>query len=189
MLGGNTCIVLYYLFYFFIFVKGEGCYLWDVDGYKYIDFVGEMMVGFYGYLDFCIIGVVKVVFDNGIMLGGQNIIEVKFVVVIVGCWFSVEWVRFCNLGTEVNLMSINVVCVVIGCEKLMVFEGSYYGGVFYFCKGGLFINVFYDMVIGKYNDVVGVEKLIVENGPELVVVIVEFMVGGVGCILVKFEFL
>jgi glutamate-1-semialdehyde 2,1-aminomutase len=189
MPGGNTRTVLYYPPYPLTLAKGEGCHLWDVDGHKYTDFVGEMTAGLYGHSDPRIIGAVKAALDNGITLGGQNTIEAKLAAAIVGRWPSVERVRFCNSGTEANLMSINAARAATGREKLMAFEGSYHGGVLYFRKGGSPTNAPYDMVIGKHNDAAGAEKLIAENGPELAAVIVEPMAGGAGCIPAKLEFL
>ena len=189
MPGGNTRTVLYYPPYPLTLAKGEGCYLWDVDGHKYADFVGEMTAGLYGHSDPASSARSRRALDDGITLGGQNTIEAKLAAAIVGRWPSVERVRFCNSGTEANLMSINAARAATGREKLMAFEGSYHGGVLYFRKGGSPTNAPYDMVIGKHNDAAGAEKLIAENGPELAAVIVEPMAGGAGCIPAKLEFL
>ena len=102
---------------------------------------------------------------------------------------SLEQVRFCNSGTEANLMALSTARVVTGRSKVMVFNDAYHGGVIKFLGGGCRLNVPFDFVLAEYNDIDGTAALIDEVSEELGAVIVEPILGAGGNIQGNRQFL
>jgi len=75
-----------------------------------------------------------------------------------------------------------------GRSQVMVFDGAYHGGVFYFRRGRSQLNVPFDWLIGEYNDIEGTRASLRGHAAGLAGVIVEPMLGG-GCIPARREFL
>ncbi len=180
--GGNTRSVLFYPPFPLTLVKGEGAYLRDADGHKYIDFLGEYSAGLFGHSDPVIRAALDRALDGGIDLGGHNTLEAKLAAAICARFPSIELVRFTNSGTEANLMAISAARAIMKRSKIMVFEGGYHGGVFFFARGGSPINAPFDFVVAQYNDVEGTVALIDKNSTDLAAVVVEPMMGNAGCI-------
>jgi glutamate-1-semialdehyde 2,1-aminomutase len=77
-----------------------------------------------------------------------------------------------------------------GREAILVFEGGYHGGVFFYATAaGSPINAPYPTIMGQYNDAEGAARLIAENADRLAAVIVEPLQGSAGCIPAEQGFL
>jgi len=126
---------------------------------------------------------------DGIALGGHNKVEGEFAALVCARFPSLERVRFCNSGTEANLFAMVAARTFTGRNKIMVMQGGYHGGVFYFSGEGSPINAPFAYVKARYNDAEGVTKLIELHAKDLAAVIVEPMMGGGGCIAADPEFL
>jgi glutamate-1-semialdehyde 2,1-aminomutase len=187
--GGNTRTVLYYSPFPLTMTRGEGSYLWDADGHRYIDFLGEYTAALFGHSHPVIRAAIDNALDGGIDLGGHNRLEAKFASVVCARFPSIELVRFTNSGTEANLMSISAACAITNRKKVMVFNGGYHGGVFFFTGGGNPINAPFSFVVARYNDLDGTMALLEENANELGAVIIEPMMGVAGCLPAEAEFL
>ena len=187
--GGNTRTVLYYDPYPLTIVRGEGSYVWDADGKRYTDFLGEYTAGLYGHSNPHIQAAIRGALDAGIVLCAPNRYESELAEIICERFPSCDRVRFCNSGTEGNLLAINVARAHTGREGVMVFRGGYHGSVFYFAAGDNPINAPYSFVFAEYNDAELARDLIEQRGGELAAIIVEPMLGGGGCIPADEEFL
>ncbi|MBM3532661.1 MAG: aspartate aminotransferase family protein [Alphaproteobacteria bacterium] len=187
--GGNTRTVLFYGPFPVTMVKGQGANLWDADGKKYIDFLGEYTAGIYGHSHPVIRKAIDRALDDGINRGAHNQMEGKLAALICARFPTIELVRFTNSGTEANLMAITLARAFTGRKKVMVFDGGYHGGIFTFHDGNSPVNGPFDFVIAPYNDAEGTRKLIAEAGKDLAVVAVEPMQGGIGCIAADASFL
>ena len=187
--GGNTRTVLFYGPFPVTMVKGQGANLWDADGKKYVDFLGEYTAGLYGHSHPVIRKAIDGALDDGINRGAHNQMEGKLASLICARFPSVELVRFTNSGTEANLMAITVARAFTGRKKVMVFDGGYHGGIFTFANGNSPVNGPFDFVIAPYNDAAGTKKLIEENAKDLAVIAIEPMQGGGGCIAADESFL
>lgn len=104
---------------------------------------------------------------------------------------SMQLVRFTNSGTEANLMALAAARIWTGKKKVLVFGGGYHGGVFVFAKkgGSSVVNVPYEWIVGKYNDVEGLEGVFGAHGKEIAAVLVEPMIGSGGGIVAEGKFL
>lgn len=187
--GGNTRTVLFYPPFPLTMTRGEGCNVWDLDGHRYIDFLGEYTAGLYGHSNPIIRAAIDKALDNGIVMGGQNQAEADLAEAIVNRFPSIERVRFTNSGTEGNLMAISAARAFTSRSGVMVMAGGYHGSVFYFAPGGSPLNAPFPYVMGVFNDLDGCRDLIRERGADLACVIVEPMQGGGGCIEASPDFL
>ncbi|WP_315744833.1 MULTISPECIES: aspartate aminotransferase family protein [unclassified Bradyrhizobium] len=190
MPGGNTRTVLFYKPFPVTMVRGEGCTLWDMDGHRYDDFLGEYTAGLYGHSDECILQAIKKAMDDGLSLSGHNRLESELAAEICNRIPSIDLVRFTNSGTEANLMAIALAKVATGRSKILVFDGAYHGSAISFFGGvSSPINVPHDFIICPYNDPEAATALVRKHGPDLAAVLVEPMLGAGGCIPGDVEFL
>src|SRR5690606_11234220 len=132
---------------------------------------------------------IKAVADSGWVLGGPNPYEARLGQAVVDRFPAIERVRFCNSGTEANLMALSTARAVTGRKSIMVFDGGYHGGILTFAHGGSALNAPFPFILGQYNDIEGTAALIRQHAGELAAVILEPMMGGGGCIAAKPEFL
>ena len=189
MPGGNTRTVLHYAPFPLTLAGGQGCHVTDIDGHIYTDYLGEYTAGLYGHSDPRLIAAVKAALDAGVTLGGPNQFEGELAALICGRIPSIERLRFCNSGTEANLFAMSAARAFTGRTHLLVFEGGYHGGVFYFGQPKGAINAPFPWVMASYNDTEGTVALIEKHCNELAAVVIEPMLGGAGCIPADASFL
>jgi glutamate-1-semialdehyde 2,1-aminomutase len=185
MPGGNTRSVLHVPPFPLTIVRGEGARIWDADGHEYLDFLGEFTAGLYGHSQPAIREAIERALAAGWVLGGPNRHETALAEAIVDRFPSIELVRFCNSGTEANLMAISLARAVTGRPNVVVFENAYHGGVFYFAHGRSPLNAPFPFVVGRYNDP-GAASLV--DG-DTAAVVVEPVQGSAGAIPGEREFL
>ncbi len=188
MPGGNTRTVLHYDPFPVAIVEAEGCRLRDLDGAKYIDFLGEYTAGIYGHSHPAIREAVWRAMTAGINYGAHNMLEARFARAVCDR-FKLERVRFTNSGTEANLMALVTARAFTGRSRILVFNGGYHGAVFTFAGGGNRINAPFDFVVASYNDTDATVAMIEKEGAELAAIILEPMMGGGGCIPAEPAFL
>ena len=188
MPGGNTRTVLHYAPYPLTFSKGEGAHLYDADGHKLVDFLGEYTAGIYGHSNPIIQSAIETAVRDGIVLGGPNMMEARLARLLVERFPALDLIRFTNSGTEANLMAIGAARAFTGRSKVMAMEGGYHGGVLYFASPSP-INAPFEMVLIPYNDPAIAREVIKREGDQLACVIVEPMMGSSGCIPASKEFL
>jgi glutamate-1-semialdehyde 2,1-aminomutase len=182
MPGGNTRTVLFFEPFPLCMARGEGCFLFDVDGHRYYDLLGEYTAGIYGHSHPSIRAAVMAALDSGISLSAHNEAEGELANEILRRFPSMELLRFTNSGTEANLMALATAIAVTGRRRILVFENAYHGGVLSFGDGRSPINVPHEFVIAPYNDVDRVRAVLRDLGSELAAILVEPMLGAGGCI-------
>jgi len=189
MPGGNTRTTLHYDPFPLAIQRGEGARITDLDGHDYADFLGEYTAGLYGHSHPALIGALKAALDGGISFGAPGEMEARFADLMVDRFPSLERIRFCNSGTEANLMAVSLARVATGRSKVMVFHGGYHGAVFYFVSQPAAVNAPFPFIIGRYNDAQHAAELIAKEGADLAAILVEPMQGSAGCIPATPEFL
>ncbi len=190
MPGGNTRSTIHVPPFPLTIVRGEGARLYDADGHVYLDLLGEYTAGLYGHSHPVILQAIREALDEGIVLGAPNRYETALARAICDRFASLELVRFCNSGTEANLLALSLARVATGKAAIMVFEGGYHGSVFFFASvDGSPLNAPFPFVMAQYNDAAGAVRLIEEHGGELAAVIVEPLQGSGGVIPGEPDFL
>ena len=189
MPGGNTRTTLFYTPYPTAKKSGQGCYLEDVDGNKYLDLCGEYTAGLFGHSDPRIQAMLHQVIQNGISLASVGENEAKLAAILCARFPALELVRFTNSGTEANLMAVAAARAHTGRSKIIAFRGGYHGGVMSFVTGGSVVNAPFSVTLAEYNDLPGTLALIREHAADLAAVLLEPMMGSGGCIPASREFL
>ena len=187
--GGNTRTVLFYEPFPLAIGRAEAATVWDLDGHAYTDFIGEYTAGIYGHSNPRIHAAVKEALDSGIVLCGPNPYEAELAALVCARFPSCERVRFCNTGTEGNLMALTAARAFTGRERILVFNGGYHGGVLHFANGASPHNAPYDFLLADYNDLDGTLSLIEENANRLAAILIEPMMGTAGAIPAEQTFL
>ena len=187
--GGNTRSVLFFKPFPFVVARSEGCRIHDVDGNEYVDFLGEYTAGLFGHSDPIIKSAIISAVERGWVHGGH--IEEEGILAEALCkrFPSIDSVRFCNSGTEANLMVLVTARCFTGRSKIMAFNGGYHGGVLLFKDGPAPQNAPFPVVLGSYNETEASLAQITANADDLAAVIIEPMQGSGGCISADREFL
>ncbi len=188
--GGNTRIALHYDPFPIAIERAQGGWLYDHDGHAYRDFMNDLTAGLYGHSHPAIIGALKGALDQGISFGAPNLYEDRLAAAIRERFHSIEKVRFCNSGTEANLLAVQLARVTTGRSKVLGFSSGYHGSLISFVPGLTALNVASsDIVLARFNDVASFEQVARAAGKDLAAVIVEPMLGSGGTILADEQFL
>ena len=177
--------------------RAQGAYLIDVDGNRYVDYIGSWGPMIAGHAHPSVIDAVNSVMRDGLSFGVPNALEVTMAQTITRLVPSCEMVRMVNSGTEATLSAIRLARGATGRNKIVKFEGCYHGhGDSFLVKAGsgmLTLGVPTSPGVPKaladltltlsYNDFEGATKLFDELGEDIAGVIVEPIVGNANCIL------
>ncbi len=107
--------------------RAQGAHLWDVDGNRYIDYVGTWGPAILGHAHPRIIAAVQAAALDGTSFGVPNPFEVAMARLICSLVPSVERVRMCNSGTEATMSAIRLARGFTRRDKIIKFEGCYHG--------------------------------------------------------------
>jgi glutamate-1-semialdehyde 2,1-aminomutase len=180
--GGNTRSVLFQSPFPPVMVRGEGCWLWDADGHRLLDALGEFTAGLYGHSAQPIRDAVVAALDGGISLSSHTYREVELAREIAHRFPSMQLLRFTNSGTEANLLALAVAVAHTGRRKVLVFDGAYHGGVLSFGGTAGSVNVPHDWLRAPYNDLDAATAHVRRDGEQIAAILVEPMLGSGGCI-------
>lgn len=107
--------------------RGKGAYFWDVDGNKYIDYLGAYGPIITGHAHPHITEAIKKAAETGVLYGTPTPHEVKFAKMLREAMPNLEKVRFVNSGTEAVMTTIRVARAYTGRDKIIKFAGCYHG--------------------------------------------------------------
>ncbi len=183
--------------------KGEGAYLYDVDGNKYIDFMASWGPLILGHAHPDVLTAVKEKLKKGFTFGAPTQVEVELAELVKKAFPSIELIRFVNSGTEATMSAIRLARGYTGRDKIVKFEGCYHGHSDYLLtKAGSGLTTFSlpdsvgvpvdfvkNTIVIPYNDIDSLEKIFNKYGSEIACVIVEPIAGNMGTVLPEIEFL
>jgi glutamate-1-semialdehyde 2,1-aminomutase len=187
--GGNTRTTLHYSPFPLVLRSGQGSTVTDVDGHRYVDFINEHTAGLFGHSNPVIGRAIEQALEGGLVLGGPNVHEHRLAAEIIRRFPAVERLRFCNSGTEANLLALSTARAVTGKTDVMVFDGAYHGSLIYFGHGASPMNVPFPYVRSQFNDPERAAADIARHAGRLAAVIVEPMQGGAGALPGEPDFL
>ena len=112
-----------------VFIKGQGAYVWDVDGNKYIDYHAAFAPHFLGHNDPYVTDAVISVLRKGASLYGSGTTELEGQLAELMCRYipAVESVQFLNTGSEATYQAIRLARAVTGRDHIIVMQGGYNG--------------------------------------------------------------
>ena len=110
-----------------VFERGEGPYLFDVDGNRLIDYYLGMGPMILGHKPQALVDAVKSQIDNGILFAGQTAIEAEAARLVCEMVPSAERMRFGSSGSEVDQAALRLARAATGRTKVIKFEGHYHG--------------------------------------------------------------
>jgi len=177
--------------------RAEGAYLIDVDGNRYVDYIGSWGPMIAGHAHPAVLEAVSRTMVDGLSFGVPNALEVTMAETVRRLVPSMEMMRMVNSGTEATLSAIRLARGATGRTRLVKFEGCYHGhGDSFLVKAGSGALTFglpnspgvpkalADLTLTlPYNDFDAATKLFDEVGSDIAGVIVEPIVGNANCIL------
>lgn len=187
--GGQTRHTLLHQPFPLTMKGGEGALLEDLDGHRYVDFVGDFTAGLYGHSCAPIRTEATDAIARGMSLGAVTQTECEFAELIRSRIPSLELIRFCNSGSEACLLSALVARHATQREKLLVFTGAYHGGFMVYAEPQPSLNVPLDVIRCTYNDLEETRAAVRKHADYLAAVMLEPMMGAGGCIPAAPEFL
>lgn len=107
--------------------KGEGSYLYDVDGNKYLDFVQSWGPLIWGHCDSDIVEAVIESVKKGMSFGAPTELETTLAKEIIALYDGVEKVRMVSSGTEATMSAIRLARAYSGKDNILKFDGCYHG--------------------------------------------------------------
>ena len=185
------------------FERGEGPFLFDVEGRRYIDYVcswGPLVLG-HGHPS--VLAALSAQMQRGLSFGAPTAIEVEMAELLRDLMPSLEMVRMVNSGTEATMSAIRLARGYTGRDKILKFEGCYHGhadsllvkaGSGALTLGepsspGVPANVASDTLTLSFNDIESVRRLFLDCGSQIACVIVEPVAGNMNLILPEPGFL
>ncbi|MFN6961048.1 MAG: glutamate-1-semialdehyde 2,1-aminomutase [Rhodocyclaceae bacterium] len=109
------------------FVRGEGPYVWDADGRRYLDYVGSWGPLILGHADPDTVRAVQEAAAKGLSFGAPTEAEIELAELLVARVPSMELVRLVSSGTEAVMSAIRLARGFTGRDMLVKFEGCYHG--------------------------------------------------------------
>ena len=176
--------------------RGDGPYLYDVDGNEYIDYIGSWGPHLFGHRPPSVIQALGAVLELGTSFGAPTGCEVELAELIIDAVPSVEMVRLVNSGTEACMSALRLARGFTGRDLAIKFEGCYHGHVdSLLVKAGSGMatlslpdtagvpRAFSDTTIAlPYNDLDPLEDAFRKQGDNIACVIVEPVAGNMGCV-------
>ena len=176
--------------------RAKGAYLYDVDGNKYIDYVGSWGPMIAGHAHPEVIEAVKKASENGLSFGAPTEIEVTISQKICEILPSIEMLRMVSSGTEATMSAIRLARGFTGRDDIVKFEGGYHGhGDSLLVKAGSGALTFGEpnspgvpadlakhTLTLDYNDPQQVRDLFAKMGDKIACIIVEPVAGNMNCI-------
>ncbi len=187
--------------YPFFVKKAKGSNLWDVDGNKYIDNClgyGPMILG---HSNKKVIESVSRQLSDGTTYGAPTENEINLAKMIVERVPCAEMVRLVNSGTEATMSAIRLARGFTGKDKIVKFAGSYHGAHDYVLTKsgsgaatlpdslGIPKDITKNTLSVPFNDEEAISNLIKDQKDEIAAVIVEPVMGNIGCVEPKKGFL
>ena len=183
--------------------RGQGPYLFDIDGNRYIDYIGSWGPHILGHQHPRVLAAIQEELSKGTSFGAPTALETDMAELVCECVPSIEKVRMVNSGTEATMSSIRVARGYTGRNKIIKFAGCYHGHVDSLLvqagSGALTHGVpsspgvpegcTQDTISLEYNDVGQLQETFAKQGSEIACVILEPVVGNMGTVIPDQEFL
>lgn len=205
--GGDTRTASYYFPYPAYMEQGKGCFLYDCDGNKYLDFLNNYTSLIHGHRHPAIVRAARAQLENGTVLGSPSALQSKHAEILCKRIPSVDKVRYCNSGTEATLFAIRAARAFTKKDMIIKMDGGYHGShdcaeinvrpdveskglpKAHFDAEGIPASVLNDVLVAPFNDLDSVEMLIEKFKGKVAAIILEPMLGSSGMVPPKPNYL
>ncbi|MDQ1557720.1 MAG: glutamate-semialdehyde -aminomutase [Pyrinomonadaceae bacterium] len=181
----------------------RGATMTDVDGRTYIDYVGSWGPMILGHADPEVIAALHDALARGTSYGAPTELEIEMAEEIIDAVPSVEMVRMVNSGTEATMSAVRLARGVTGRTKLIKFEGCYHGhGDSMLVRAGSGVATLglpdspgvppalaAETLTVPFNDADALAAVFDEHGASVAAVIIEPVVGNMGCVVPRAGYL
>jgi len=178
------------------FTRGQGAYLWDADGKRYIDYVGSWGPAILGHAHPAVVKAVQETAANGLSFGAPTELEIQLAEMLVRRLPSIELVRLVSSGTEATMSALRLARGYTGRSKIVKFEGCYHGhgdsllvkagsGALTFgqpSSAGVPSAIANETIVMPYNDLAAVEGAFRADDSAIACIIVEPVAGNMNLI-------
>ena len=183
--------------------RGEGAYLWDADGKRYIDYVGSWGPAILGHAHPDVIRAVVDAAAHGLSFGAPTEAEVEMAETLCRLLPSIELVRLVSSGTEATMSALRLARGFTGRSAIVKFEGCYHGhgdsllvkagsGALTFgqpSSAGVPLAIAGETLVLPYNDLDAVESAFKVDGKRIACIIVEPIAGNMNLVMPRPDFL
>lgn len=183
--------------------KAKGAYLWDVDGNRYIDYIGSWGPMILGHAHPSVLSAIDAAAKRGTSFGAPTEAESELAELIIQAVPSVEKVRLVNSGTEATMSAIRLARGFTGRNIIVKFAGNYHGHVdsLLVAAGsaaatlavpdspGVTPGTGQDTLVLSYNNPQQLEEAFEAHGNKIAGIIFEPVIGNMGCVLPEQDFL
>ena len=178
------------------FKKGEGAYVYDEAGKKYIDYVGSWGPMIVGHAHPEVLDAVIETAKNGLSFGAPTVLETELAKRVLELVPSMDQVRMVSSGTEATMSAIRLARGYTGRDKIVKFEGCYHGhsdsllvkagsGLLTFgepSSPGVPADLTQHTIVIEFNNPEAVKEAFAKYGQEIACVIIEPIAGNMNCI-------
>ncbi|HEV3436654.1 MAG TPA: glutamate-1-semialdehyde 2,1-aminomutase [Gemmata sp.] len=182
--------------------RGEGPYLFDIDGNRYLDYIGSWGPLILGHSHPTVVEAAIVAIRNGSSYGAPCELETELAEMVIEAVPSVEMVRFVSSGTEATMSALRLARGYTGRDLIIKFAGCYHGHVDSLLVSagssalthgvpnspGVPKGCTDDTLVLKFNDVDGLKAVFQAKGDKIAGVILEPVVGNMGLVVPSAEF-
>lgn len=176
--------------------RAEGAYMWDVEGRRYIDYLGSWGPMIAGHSHPKVVAAVQAAALRGLSYGAPNVMESELAERICAIFPQVERVRFTSSGTEAAMSALRLARGFTKRDRIVKFEGCYHGtadsllvkagsGALAFgtpSSAGVPADLAQHTLVAQFNDLASVEALFARNPDSIACVMVEPMPGNMNLI-------
>jgi glutamate-1-semialdehyde 2,1-aminomutase len=176
--------------------RAQGAYLWDIDGNRYIDYIGSWGPMILGHGHPAVKAAVAEALETGTSFGAPTVRETEIAEAVVAAVPSIEKVRFVSSGTEATMSAVRLARGVTGRNKIIKMRGHYHGHVDALLvqagsaattlgtpnSPGVTPGAAADTVLACFNDAVEVETILDNYAGEIAVVLLEPVAGNMGLV-------
>ena len=176
--------------------RGEGGWVWDADGNRYVDWVQSWGPLIAGHAHPAVVEAVRDAAGRGTTFGAPTEIELELARAVVEAVPAVEQVRFVSSGTEAAMSALRLARAATGRDRILKFAGGYHGhadALLAQAGSGLATlgipsspgvpdAVVADTLVVEYNDLEAVRAVAERHGDELAAIIVEPVAGNMGVV-------
>jgi glutamate-1-semialdehyde 2,1-aminomutase len=178
-------------------VKGEGAYLWDADGNRYLDYFGSWGPMILGHAFPPVVEAIQQAAARSASFGASTPAEGDLAELVVDAYPTIEKLRFVSSGTEATMSAIRLARAFTGRDYIIKFEGCYHGhsdGLLVKAGSGLATfgipgsagvpdEIAHFTLALPFNDISAIEAAFAEHRGQIACVILEPVVGNMGCVL------